>query len=47
MSIFERAWKRLQERLNEKTSWGRNELVILMSECLQDAVTEVEQEFSG
>lgn len=39
--VYEIAWKILDVRLGEKTSWGRNDLKSLMSSCFQQAVDEV------
>ena len=37
MNIYLRAWKLLLERLERKTGWGKEELKILMLQCLLDA----------
>jgi len=37
MSVYVRAWKLLLQRLEEKTSWGKEELKRLMLQCLLDA----------
>jgi len=34
MNHYAKAWKLLNEKIMEKTSWGRSELKVLMLECL-------------
>ena len=33
--------KKLEEKLKAKTSWGRNELMIVINEALVDALAEM------
>ena len=33
--------KKLEEKLKAKTSWGRNELTVVINEALIDALTEM------
>jgi hypothetical protein len=40
MNIYQKAWKLLLERLDQKTSWGKEELKKLMLKCLIDAGEE-------
>ena len=35
--MYQRAWKLVLKRLEEKTSWGRVELKQMMLECLVEA----------
>lgn len=35
--VFARAWAMLIERIDAKTSWGKNELSHLMLKCIIDA----------
>ena len=37
MNVFVRAWKLLLLRLEQKTGWGKEELKVLMLQCLLDA----------
>lgn len=37
MSIYRSAWKLLLQRLESKTSWGKEELKRLMLQCFVDA----------
>jgi hypothetical protein len=38
--IMGRAWTLFEERLEEKTSWGRNEVKAAMNDCFMQAVKE-------
>lgn len=40
MNVYQQAWKLLLARIEEKTSWGRNDLKNLMLECLVRAGKE-------
>lgn len=37
MNLYQVAWQRLLERIEQKTSWGKTELKNLMLECLVDS----------
>ena len=36
-AVYQRAWARLLERIESKTSWGRNALKDVMLDCLVNA----------
>ncbi len=42
-NIYLKAWKLLMVKLEQKTSWGKEELKKLMLQCLLDAGTETEK----
>jgi len=43
MNVYQRAWKLLLTRLEQKTGWGKEELKKLMLQCLLDAGDEDDQ----
>lgn len=43
MSAFSKAWQLLKERVEAKSSWGRQELKNLMFECLHEGAKEHEE----
>lgn len=43
MNVYLKAWKLLLERLEQKTSWGKEALKRLMLQCLLDAGEEVNE----
>jgi len=40
MNIYQKAWKLLLGRLDDKTGWGKEEVKNLMLKCLIDAGEE-------
>ena len=46
-SIYSIAWRKLDEALNQKTSWGREDLRKEMRRCVEEAVDEYEREASA
>lgn len=38
--IYQRVLELFQERLDDKTSWGKNELKTALADCMQQAVKE-------
>jgi len=44
VTVFARAWKKLKERIEGKTSWGKLEVKNLMFECLSEAALEEDSE---
>lgn len=47
MTVFGRAWQLLQERIERKTSWGKQELKNEMFLCLRDAALEKDNEIDN
>lgn len=39
--------KNFRTRLEEKTGWGRNELILMFEECMSDALSEKKPRASG
>ena len=44
MSIVDKAWQILKVRIEEKNSWGKIEVKLLMLDCLSEAATGVDDE---
>lgn len=42
MGVYQRAWKLLLERIEQKTGWGKEQLKNLMLQCMIDAGEEPE-----
>lgn len=41
-NLYLRAWKLLRQRIDRKTSWGKEEIKKLMLDCLIDAGEQAE-----